>query len=238
MKRLFVTLIVAFVAMAVIPASAQIAVGAKAGANFNSFRKSKSFRNYFDPIPGFNFGGYAKYPVLDFLTARAEVLYFQQGANIYDYRVVNELYRSRAKVRFHNIEIPVLAEFGLPALKEESLQPKLLLGGFYSYSVYARESFNNVVKVSGHNQITYDGFLSTQNQYNRSQYGLIGGIGAEMKMFKMPVSIEFRYQYNLNRLNKPGTQNSYNLQATTEKWGDELKLHTLSVNVGVTLLYL
>jgi hypothetical protein len=237
MKRQLITLVMALMAIFVIPSSAQIAVGAKAGVNFNSFRQSESFKNYFDAIPGFNFGGYAKYPVTDFLSARAEVLYFQQGANIYDYRVVNELFRSRAKVRFHTFEIPVLAEFGIPSLNEQPLQPKLLVGGFYNYSVYTRESFVNVVKVSGHNQITYDGHISPQSQYNRSQYGLIAALAAEMKMFNMPVSIEFRYQYNLNRLNKPGTQNSYNLQSTTEKWGDELKLHTLSVNVGVTLSY-
>jgi hypothetical protein len=238
MKRQVLPLLVAIMAIIIsIPVSAQIAVGPKAGINFNSFRKSKTFRNYFDPIPGFNLGAYAKYPVTKFLNARAEVLYFQQGGNIYDYRVISEMYRSKAKVRFHNFEIPILAELGIPSLSEESLQPKLLVGGFYSYSVYTRESFTNIVKISGREEIRYDGFLNAQNQYNRGQVGLIAGIAAEMKMFNMPVTLEFRYQYNLNRLNKAGTQNSYNLQNTTDKWGEQLRLHTLSVNVGVTLFY-
>jgi hypothetical protein len=235
MKIRIITLAMALIAIVSTNASAQIAVGPKAGVNFNSFRKSKAFRNHFDPIGGFNFGGYAKYPILDFLNARAEILYFQQGGNIYDYRVINELYRSDAKVKFHNLEIPVLAEFGLPSLKEESLQPKLLIGGFYSTTLFTRETFTNIVKISGRDRITYDGYMNTQGQYNRSQYGLIAAIAAEMKMFNMPVTIEFRYQSNLNRANKAGTQNSYNLQNTTDKWGDELKLHTLSINVGVTL---
>ena len=237
MKRQLLPLIVALMAIVVIPTTAQIAVGPKVGVNFNSFRKSKSFRNYFDPIGGFNLGAFAKYPVTDFLKARAEVLYFQQGGNIYDYRVIRELYRSGAKVKFHNIEIPILAELGMPSLNEDPLQPKLLIGGFYSQTLYARESFTNVVKVSGQNEIKYDGFLNADGQYNSAQYGLIAGLAAEMKIFNQPVSLEFRYQYNLNRVNKAGTQNSYNLQNTTDKWGNELKLHTLSINVGVTLFY-
>jgi hypothetical protein len=237
MKRHLLPLILALTAIIVVPASAQIAVGPKAGVNFNSFRQSKSFRNYFDPIGGFNFGGFAKYPITNFLKARVEVLYFQQGGNIYDYRVISEMYRSDAKVKFHNVEIPFLVELGLPSLNEDPLQPKLLLGGFYSTSLYSKESFTNIVKVSGREKIEYDGFLNVKDQYNRSQYGIVGGIGAEMKIFKYPVSLEFRYQYNLNRANKPGTQNSYNLQNTTDKWGNELKLHTLSINVGVTMFY-
>lgn len=236
MKRHRTPLIAALLAVIIYSsASAQIAVGPKLGVNFNSFRKSDSFRNFFDPTGGFNLGGFAKYPVLDFLNARAEILYFQQGANLYDYRVINELYRSNAKVKFHNIEIPVLAELGLPSLKEDPLQPKLLIGACYSYTVYTRETFTNIVKVSGHDKIEYDGFLNSQGQFKRGQVGLIGGLAAEMKMFNVPVSLEFRYQYNLNRVNKAGTQNSYNLQNTTDKWGKELKLHTLSINVAATL---
>ena len=237
MKRHLLPLIVALMAIVVIPASAQIAVGPKAGVNFNSFRKSKSFRNYFDPIGGFNVGGFAKYPITDFLKARAELLYFQQGGNIYDYRVISEMYRSGAKVKFHNFEVPIIAELGIPSLNEDPLQPKLLIGGFYSYTVYARESFTNIVKISGRDKIEYDGFINAVDQYNRGQFGLVAGLAAEVKLFNQPVSLEFRYQYNVNRANKPGTQNSYNLQNTTDKWGNELKLHTLSINVGVTLFY-
>jgi hypothetical protein len=238
MKRHLLPLFVALLAITFSPSTnAQIAVGPKLGANINSFRKSETFRNYFDPIPGFNVGAFAKYPVMDFLNARVELLYFQQGGNIYDYKVINELSRSNAKVRFHNFEIPVLAELGLPSLKEDPLQPKILLGACYSYTVYTRESFTNIVKVSGRDKIQYDGFLNSQGQYNRGQIGLIAGLAAEMKMFNVPVTLEFRYQYNVNRANKPGTQNSYNLQNTTDKWGDQLKLHTLSINVAATLFY-
>jgi hypothetical protein len=237
MKTLSTTLTLAFAFTTCISSYAQIAVGAKAGINFNSFRNSKEYRNHFDVIPGFNVGAFAKYPVLNFLTARAEVLYFQQGANIYDYNVLYDLRRKYAVVRFHNVAVPILAEFGIPSLKEELIQPKLLLGGFYSYTFYTRESYTNVAKVSGRSAVEYDGYSNTQNQYESSQYGIIGAIAAEVQMFHKPVSIEFRYQYNMPRVNKPGTQNDFNLQPTTEKWGNDLYIHTLSINVAVTLTY-
>jgi hypothetical protein len=235
MKKFFISVFAAVVCAISFDSRAQIAVGPKAGINFNSFRNSATYKNHFDVVPGFNVGGFAKYPVLDFLSARAEILYFQQGANIYDYAVVNELYRKDARVRFHNVAIPVLAEFGIPSLKEDAIQPKLLLGGFYSYTFYTRESYTNVAKIAGRPSVEYDGYSETQNQYKRSQFGLIGAIAADLKMFGKPVSLEFRYQYNIPRLNNAGTQNDINLKPTTSKWGNDLHIHTLSINVGVTL---
>jgi hypothetical protein len=215
--------------------SAQIAIGPKGGVNFNSFRSSESFENYFDVIPGFNVGVFAKRSVLPYLTARAEVLYMQQGANLYDYYIINDVFRKHSKIRFHTIEIPVLAEFGLPSLAQESLQPKILLGGFYSYTMFARESYVNIAKLSGRPAVEFDGSSDIQSQFGKSQYGIIGALAADIQLFHHPVSLEFRYQYNANRANKPGTQTSYNLAATTDKWGDKLYLHTLSINVSVTL---
>lgn len=215
--------------------SAQIYVGPKGGINFNSFRKSKEYKNHFDVLPGVNLGAFAKYPVLPFLNARAELLYMQQGANTYDYPVLSDLSRRKTKIRFHNIEIPVLAELGLPSLSEDILQPKLLLGAAYSYTIYARESYENVVDLEGRPAVTFDGYSDVTSQFRRGQISLIGAIAAELKMFSKPVSVEFRYQYNANRVNKAGTQNAFNLKSTTAVWGDELRLHTLSINVGVTM---
>lgn len=215
--------------------SGQVTVGAKAGVNFNSFRESATFRNYFDVVPGFNGGIFARYPALSFLTARVELLYMQQGANLIDYRVMSDLYRTKSKAKFHNLEIPLLAEFGLPSLREDALQPKVLLGGFYSHTLVARESYDNHAKISGRSGTTYDGYKNLESQFYRGQYGLIGGLAADVKMFNKPVSIEFRYQYNLNQANKSGTQEDVNLSRTHAQWGKKLLLHTLSINVSVTL---
>jgi hypothetical protein len=214
-------------------ALSQISVGAKAGYNFNSIRGDKEY----DVVPGFAVGGFAKYPITDFLMARAEVLYFQQAANLIDYYVLpGELYHSRARVTFHNIQIPILAEFGLPSLSEENLKPKLLIGGFYSYTLSAKENYNNIITVDGYETISYKGSTDVTSLFNRSQYGLQAAIVAEMKAFGYPVSMEFRYQYNLNPFSEGDNANQYNLSATHEYWGDKLYLSTLSFNIGVKLI--
>lgn len=213
-------------------ASAQFLVGGKGGINFNSFRGGEEY----DVVPGFNAGAFVKYPFLDFLTLRAELLYMQQGANLYDYTVLpGELSRSRVRLAFHNLQVPVLAELGLPSLVEDNLQPKLLLGAFYSYNFYARENYTNVARVSGYDRVTYEGHADLTSQFNRSQYGLIAALATDFKAFSKHVSLEFRYHYNLNRINRPGTQVQPNLKPTHDKWGKELNLATLSINVAIML---
>lgn len=215
-------------------AYSQIAVGPKAGINFNSFRGNDRY----DVVPGFNVGGFAKYPFFDFLSLRAELLYMQQGANTYDYEVINpDLVRRKTNIRFHNVQVPVLAELQLPGLSEEAVKPKLWVGGFYSTTLYARESYVNIAKVKGYNSVDYSGYTDVTSLFNRSQYGIIGGIGGDVKIFSYPVSLEFRYQYNLSRANKAGTQGSFNLVPTSEEWGSKLYLATLSFNVAVTMFY-
>lgn len=210
----------------------QLSGGAKAGINLNSLRGDESY----DVIPGLNVGGYAKYKLTDFLSGRGELLYTQQGANLYDYRVLSsELYRTGSKVKFHSISLPLLLEFGLSSLTEDNLQPKLLVGGFYNYVFYARETYTNVAQVKGYDKISYEGSQDVSSLFEKAQYGFIGGIAADVVVFKRPVSFEFRYHYNVNGVNKPGTQRYYNLRGTHDKWGNDLKLATLSINVSVQL---
>lgn len=215
-------------------ALAQVAVGPKAGYNFNSLRGNDKY----DVIPGFNVGGFAKYSLFDFMALRAELLYMQQGANLNDYQInVPDIQRNDAKVKFHTLQVPILVEFQLPALSEDDVKPKLWLGGFYSTLFYARENYTNVVKVSGYNPINYSGHTDVTYLFNRHQYGIVAGIGGDVKVFSYPVSLEFRYQYNLSRANKAGTQGAFNLINTADEWGDKFYLSTLSFNVAVTMFY-
>jgi len=228
------TLLICFGFFWSINSFAQFSVGAKAGINFNSFVGDRVY----DAIPGFNVGAFVKRPFFSFLTARTELLYFQQGGNLYDYTVLPpELQHNNAKLIFHNIQVPLLAEFGLPALNDEPLQPKLLLGAFYSYSVAIRDRYTNYVKVGGYDPVEYKGNSDVSSDFYRNQFGLIGGIAAEMKIYSYPVALEFRYHYNLKPVNRPDSSGKYYLKNTTEMWGDNLKVATLSINASVTLKY-
>jgi hypothetical protein len=214
-------------------ASAQIPIGAKAGINWNSFRGNQSF----DVVPGFSVGAFGRYKVLSYLTAKAELLYFQQGVNLVDYSVLaGDLYHNDADVIFHTIQLPVLAEFGLPSLSEETLQPKISVGAFYGYTLYARERFVNVATLGGYDAVEYNGKQNATAQYKRSQFGLIGAVGADLTVLNFPVYLEFRYTHNLTRMTKPGMTTRYNLENTFDYWDNEaLKVGTLSFNIAVTL---
>lgn len=233
MKPKTLSLAIIFFLTTYIPVWSQIQIGAKAGYNFSSIRGVKEY----DVVPSFNLGGFAKYKVTDFLHARAELLYFQQAANLEDYFVLpGELFRSKTRLTFHNIQIPLLAELGLPSLAEEPLQPKLLIGPFFGYTLYAREHYNNNVTVTGYDKIQYSGNDNVTSIFKRSQYGLQAAIVAELEAFGFPVTMEFRYQYNLNPFSEGDNANRYNLSATHERWGDKLYLSTLSFNIGVKLM--
>jgi hypothetical protein len=228
--------LLSFIFFVVFQASAQIPIGAKAGINWNSFRGNKNF----DVIPGLCVGGFARYSVFPFLTAKGELLYFQQGANLVDYNVIpGDLDHNNAQVVFNSFQIPLIAEFGLPSLLEEDLQPKIGLGAFYSWNFYSRERYTNAAKIPGYDRIYYDGHSNVTSQFKRTQFGLIGAVGADIKVFSMPVYLEFRYTHNLTRITEPGTTTRYNLENTFNEWNkDALKLGTLSFNVAVTLHYL
>jgi|GEM_PF-2781609 hypothetical protein len=211
---------------------AQIIVGPKAGINFNSFRGNKAF----DVTPDFNLGGFAKMPIMDFLSARAELLYFRQGGKIIDYPVLlPELRRTDATVTFHTLQIPVMAELGLPSLRDAAIQPKLLVGAFYSYNLYARETYLNIVRVPGYNQVEYRGSTDVTSQFRRGQFGVVMGLAGEVKIFSFPVALEFRYNYHTTPVSLPDNRAFPNLQNTLDTWGDILYVGTVSFNAAVTI---
>lgn len=214
---------------------AQLLVGVRGGHNINSFRGDDAF----DAVPGFNAGGVFRYQPLSFLTARLELLYVQQGANIIDYTAIYPyLDRSRVRVAFHNAAVPVLVELGLPSLLERGFQPKLIVGGFYSYTVYARETYNNVIHVNGYEPMAYEGATDFTPFINRHQYGFIGAVAADVRFGETPVSIEVRYQYNYNQVNKAQTSLLPSMHRTHNQWGDKLYLATLSISLTATLFNL
>lgn len=217
-------------------AQAQFSVGPRVGINWNSFRGNKAF----DVIPGYTIGGFARYAVFPFLTAKGELGYVQQGANLIDYSVLpGDLYRNNSQVVFHTGQIAAIAEFGLPSLAEEGIQPKLSLGGAYSQFLYARERYTNVATIGGYEAIDYRGFSDVTGQFANYQWSLIGAIGADLKIMSQPVYLEFRYQHNTGVVNQQGAayRKMYNMTKTFDEWGDNLRIGTVSFNVAVTISY-
>jgi hypothetical protein len=212
--------------------SAQTSFGPTVSYNFNSFRGNSAF----EVTPGFGVGGFFKHQLTDFLAPKVELAYFQQGAYLQDYAVsAPELTRNRSRVTFHSIHVPLLLELSLPTLRDEPIRPKLSLGGFYNFIFNAEERYFNSIRVAGYPRVESFGRSNVTRQFEQMQYGLIGALGGEIKLFSLPVSLEFRYLYNLNPISKSGTRNDVNLRNTFTEWGDQLYLGTVSFNVQVTL---
>jgi hypothetical protein len=217
-------------------AHAQISVGPRVGINWNSFRGNKAF----DVIPGLTIGGFGRYPVLPFLTAKAELGYVQQGANLIDYNVLpGDLYRNNAQVVFHTMQLAAIGEFGLPSLAEEGIQPKLSVGVAYSQILYSRERYMNVATINGYEPVAFRGHSKVSDQFRKNQWSLIGAIGTDVKVMSQPVYLEFRYQHNIGEIANVGGgyRSIYNMTNTFDEWGDNLYIGTVSFNVAVTIAY-
>lgn len=232
MKLIRALLLSAGVLLSVANAShAQTSISLRAGYNLNTFRGSENP----DFVSGYHAGVVLRYPALSFLTARVEALYMQQGARLVDYSVVSFLDHRDARVEFHNVQVPVLAELGIPALNESRIQPRLIVGAFYSYTISAREVYNSHLRAGGPS-VVYKSSSDFAPYINRHQYGFIGAMAADIKVAATPVSIEFRYQYNYNEVNQSGTPSLSNLRPTHEEWGNTLYLGTLSLSLTATLV--
>src|SRR5690606_27689929 len=170
-------------------AYSQLSVGVRGGVNITSFTGKEPF----DPFPGYDAGLVLQYPLASFLTARAELLYVQQGTLLADYFLAGDMIeRTGVRVAFHNAHVPVLLEFGIPALKESGVRPKLLFGGFYGYTIQAQEHYNTVIQLSGLGSVQYAGNSDFTSFIDQHQYGFVGALAFDVKMGGRYVSIETR----------------------------------------------
>lgn len=208
-------------------------LGVKIGPSLNQFAQPGT-------VIGMNIGMFGTYKVTKCFTARMELLFSTQGGGRRDYRRVdtdpNDPYGGKAvnvtninpQVIFNSIEIPVLGEFGLAESSRLMIQPKLLLGGSYSFAMSAIEH-----KTQRYN--FYDGTFADlaytrQNvteYYKRSQLSVIVGAGINFNMGSHVFNVDVRYRQGLTQLN----QRLYDIPGM----GGKLYSNSLIFNMGITL---
>ena len=185
-------------------------------------------------VIGFNAGGFATYNVLSFLNARAELLYFQQGGTVENYYALYpSVQHKNVKLRQHTLQIPIIAELGIPGMEENSIQPKLRIGGYYGFTVASRESFDKVSE-DKYQVNTVKASADVSGSYAYSQAGFLVGLGADFKMAEKDISVEFRYNQNLTIINESGAALTH-LNSTLKNYGGDLRTSTFSFNVGMKL---
>jgi hypothetical protein len=205
--------------------------GFKIGLGFNQFTQPGSFI-------GLNTGFFGKYKINEVFNITVEALYSMQGGGRQSYTkvyddasqsefVVNTINNINPFVVFHNLEIPLLAEFGFPELSKSSIQPRFRLGGSYSMVMGAYETKTQRYNYSDGSAVDL-GYIreDVADRYKKNQYSLIAAIGLDFKTARRTFFIEARYRQGLTQLNKypyvtPGT-------------GDTLYSSSLSFNTGIT----
>lgn len=186
-------------------------------------------------VLGFNVGGYAKYQVLSFITARAEILYFQQGGTVENYYALSfpAVEHENVKLTQHTLQIPLMAEIGIPGMEENAVQPKLFAGGYYGFTIASRESFDKV-STSRYEKNIARSSADVSGSYVYSQVGFLIGVGADLKMGSKDLSLEFRYNQNLTIINESGAALTH-LNSTLKNYQGNLRTSTFSFNVGMTV---
>jgi hypothetical protein len=186
MKKLALACLIAFIAAAAVPQALEAGVGIKGGLTWASLAIGST-----EPVP-FDFGKLPFYAGgvffdlgLGFFSIQPEILYVRMGA-AYEVDELNSL-----EFRHHYIQAPVLLR--LNVIPAGPVRPFLCGGGYGAYLIKS-EGVMEIDGVSEKTEITDD--------YERFDYGLVGGAGIMFKLGIVGLSVEGRYTYGLANIVK------------------------------------
>lgn len=205
MKKLIIAVVAAVALTALVPLGLQAGVGLKGGLSWSSLSLAST-----EPIP-FTFGTSQSYAGgmffdigMGFVTVQPEILYVRMGGE-YEVDELNSL-----EFRHQYIQVPLLLRFNI--LPAGPIRPFICAGGYGAYLIKAE----GVMEIDGTVEKT-----DVTEDYQRFDYGLVGGAGLLFKLGVVGLSIEGRYNYGLaNLLKDPAV-------------GDSMKNQSLMALVGI-----
>jgi len=206
MKRLMIVILAALCVAALLPQTLSAGFGIKGGYSLSKFAAASA-----DPIP-FTFGnlnslvGGIYFSLgLGPLAIQPEVLYVRMGS---EYKIDEA---NNVKWQFDYVQVPVLLK--LKVIPVGPIRPVIYAGGYGAYLIKA----NGVMTVDG---VPGDG-ADISDEYQKYDYGVIGGVGLDFKLPGITFSVEGRYNYGLkNILIDPAT-------------GDSMKNRSMMALVGI-----
>lgn len=141
---------------------------------------------------GLNLGLYAKIPLMRWLSIQPELLYSSKGSKL----TYNNVLLGKGEYRFNlnYVEVPLLLVINVA----KNLNIKG--GGYLSYLASAN------IKDMDDNGTVADIKNLNVKDFNRFDYGLVGGVGVDVLNF----TIGARYSYGLNEVGKSGIANLVN----------------------------
>ena len=177
--------------------------GIKAGASLNQFNQSGM-------TIGFNGGFVFRSNVTGIFDIQAEVLYVMQGSSRGDYYksfddlggpVSSAVYTNRA-ISLQNVSVPLLAIIKLGTV-QGFMEPKVMIGGSYSYCFAAYERFDEVFYFTdGSESVAGNQTENVLSDYQQHQFDGIGGFGLDFMLSNGKIfGFEVRYHQGLNDIN-------------------------------------
>lgn len=178
MKKILMT--VAFAALAVVGANAQVKFGARAGLNLaNVATKVNDVKVKSNIRPSFYIGGLAEFAFNDVVLMDAGLTYSNQGSKAKE---------GDGKYIQHSLNLPVWIKYDF-----EGFRPKA--GLYAGYILSAQGKSNGKTE-------TID-----SNAYNHFDYGI--GLGAEYNLPNNGLFFEASYNWGLANLDKNGDSKNY-----------------------------
>ena len=178
MKKILMT--VAFAALTIVGANAQVKFGARAGLNLaNLASKSNDVKVETNIRPSFYVGGLAEFAFNDVVLMDAGLTYSNQGAKAKE---------GDGKYIQHTLNLPVWIKYDF-----EGFRPKA--GLYAGYILSAQGKSNGKTE-------TID-----SNAYNHFDYGI--GLGAEYNLPNNGLFFEASYNWGLANLDKNGDSKNY-----------------------------
>ena len=205
MKRLMIVFLAVLFMAALVPQNLSAGFGIKGGYGLSKFAAAS-----LDPIP-FTFGNLNS-PVggiyfslgLGPLAIQPEILYVRMGSE-YEVDEANDL-----KWQLDYVQVPVLLKLRIIPLGP--IRPVIYAGGYGAYLFKAR----GVMTVDGVSE-----GADIIDDYQKYDYGVVGGVGLDFKLPGITFSVEGRYNYGLkNILVDPSA-------------GDSLKNRSMMALVGI-----
>jgi hypothetical protein len=225
--------------------SQQITIGAKTGINLNQFSQPGT-------TVGPNVGIYGSYQVLPFVRLKLEPQYSQEGGGRPDYARnyssisdnVSSITFINPSVRFHNIQVPLLAEITLPEFADEAIAPKLILGASYAMAISSMEQHTKRYTFidsslpgtdpSAQLDVSYQRENVIDN-YKRNQFSLWLGMGIDFKTASRTMSFDVRYRQGITDLNQLRFASPGNSNGTFGVPGTGGKLYSTSVSFNFSM---
>jgi hypothetical protein len=184
MKRLAIVFLAAALVAALVPQALDAGVGIKGGYSLAKFAQTSAL-----PVPTwgntkFFVGGLSFEGGLGFFSLQPEILYVRMGGK-YTIDADNSL-----ENRLEYIQAPVLIKLNI---MPGPIRPFIYGGGYGAYLVKAK----GIMVVAG---VPQEAPLT--DNFERLDYGVVGGAGLSIGLAGVSVSIEGRYNYGLKNILK------------------------------------